>query len=154
MADYVVTRNATALVTPSTTAATAGLVKIDLGGTLCSPQLYYFAAGASANSADNMYTIRMKRQTTAGTWTNAQTPAPKDKHSGAANTTAATVSSAAGTASDILGEWTYHMRGGYAYQCNPGGEWEVLLAANAGIILEWTFAQGTDGHSPTVFFRE
>jgi hypothetical protein len=154
MADYVVTRAATTSLTPSTTAATAGIIKIDLGGTLCSPNLYYWAIGPAANSADNTYAVRLKRQTTAGTWTNSQTPAPKDKHSGAALTTAATVSSAAGTASDILGEWGYHMRGGYAYQVNPGGEWEVLLAAAAGIILEYSFAQGTDVQNPTFFFRE
>lgn len=154
MAAYGITRAATTSLTPSTTAATAGIIKLDLTGTICSPVLYFFSIGAHANSADEMYTVRLKRQTTAGTWTNAQTPAPLDKHSGASVATGATVSSAAGTASDILGEFGYHLRGGYAWTAIPGGELGVLIAANAGIILEYSFAQGTSVQDATFQFRE
>lgn len=154
MVGYAITRAATTSLTPSTTAAAAGICKVDQGATLSSITLYYFSIGPHANSADETYAVRLKRQTTAGTWTNAQTPAPLDNHTGACTATAATVSSAAGTAAAILGEFNYHMRGGYAWTAIPGGEMNVLLAAAAGIILEYTFAQGTSVQDPTFHFKE
>jgi hypothetical protein len=138
----------------STTAAAAGIVNITLTGTLCSPIIYYWSIGPHANSADEDYTVRLKRATTAGTWATAVTPAPLDKHSGASLTAANLTSTAAGTASDVLGVWGYHLRGGYAWTAIPGGEFEVLLAANGNILLEWLFAQGTSLQDPTVHFRE
>lgn len=154
MVGYAVSRAATTSLTPSTTAASAGIAKVDQGASLCSPNIYFFSMGSHANSADEMYAVRMKRQTTAGTWTNAQTPAPLDKHVGAALATAATVSSAAGTASDILFEQGYHLRGGLQWTAIPGGEAGVLIAAAAGIILEYTFAQGTSVQDPIIHYKE
>ena len=139
--------------TPSTTAATAGIIKVDQGATLSSITIYQWAIGPHANSADENYTVRLKRQTTAGTWT-ATTPNPTDAHSGACTATAGFTSTAAGTAGVELGRYGYHMRGGYLYTSIPGGEFLVLLAAAAGIILEYIFAQGTSVQDPTIWFRE
>lgn len=141
--------------TPSTTAATAGIIKVDQGSTLASIVVNEWKIGPHANSADEDYTVRLKRQTTAGTWT-AATPSPKDGHASpaASNATAGVVSTAAGTAGVELDRAGYHMRGGYRWVARQGGEFGCLLAAAAGLILEYIFAQGTSLQDATIFFTE
>lgn len=141
--------------TPSTSAATAGIIKVDQGATLASICINEWKIGPRSNSADEDYMVRLKRQTTAGTWTSA-TPSPKDGHASpvASNATAGVVSTAAGSAGVELDRAGYHMRGGYRWVARQGGEFCVLLAAAAGIILEYIFAQGTSAQDGTIFFTE
>lgn len=141
--------------TPSTTAATAGIIKVDQGSTLASVTIYEWEIGPHANSADENYTVRLKRQTTAGTWT-AATPSNFDGHPSpvASLATAGVVSTAAGTGGVELGRWGYHMRGGYRWAARQGGELAVLIAAAGGIILEYIFAQGTSLQDGTIMFTE
>lgn len=139
----------------SATAATAGLVKIDnpASTTMAAAKLYEFAVGPRANSADETYAVQLKRQSTAGTWT-AVTPSPIDAKTGASVTTAGRASTAAGTAGVALGEWGFHQRGGYRWVAVQGGEIVVPLTFSAGVILEYTFAQGTSVNAATFMFDE
>jgi len=150
--NYAVLGNAGAA---STTAATAGIVKVDnpAASTMAAAKIYEWSIGPQANSADNTYGIRMKRQTTAGTWT-AVTPSPLDAKAGASVTAAGVASTAAGSAGVVLGQWGFHQRGGYRLVTIPGGEWAVPLVFSNGIILEYIFAQGTDVNGATLFFNE
>jgi len=139
----------------NTTAATAGIVKVDnpASATMAAAKIYEFAIGPQANSADNTYGIRAKRQTTAGTWT-AVTPSPLDAKAGASVTTAGVASTAAGSAGVELGRWGFHMRAGFRFVAIPGGELVVPLVFSNGIILEYVFCQGTDVLSAELFFDE
>lgn len=137
------------------TAATAGIVKVDQGGTLSQPRIYMVEWGAQANSADVMYTIRAKRQTTAGTWT-AQTPAPLDTtHFVASLASGGINSTAAGTGSTVLcAGWGFHQRAGFRWNAIPSGELAVGVAATNGIIVEYLFAQSNDTGIGTLWFYE
>jgi hypothetical protein len=139
----------------STTAATAGLLKVDnpASTTMAAAKIYEWSVGPAANSADETYGVRMKRQSTAGTWT-AVTPSPLDAKAGASVTTSGRASTAAGTAGVALGEWGYHMRGGYRWVAVPGGELVVPLVFSNGILLEYFFAQGTSVQNATIHFDE
>jgi len=139
----------------STTAATAGIIKVDnpASATMAAAKIYEWAIGPGANSADNNYGIRAKRQSTAGTWT-AVTPSPLDAKASASVTTAGVASTAAGTAGVMLGQWGFHMRGGYRWVAIPGGELVVPLTFSNGIILEYIFAQGTDVMEAELYFDE
>lgn len=139
----------------STTAATAGIIKVDnpAASTMAAAKIYEFSIGPAANSADNTYLIQAKRQSTAGTWTGV-TAQPTDAKTGAAVTTAGRASTAAGSAGVVLGQWGFHMRGGYRWVAIPGGELVVPLVFSNGIILEYVFAQGTDVLNATMFFDE
>jgi len=139
----------------SATAATAGLGKLDnpSASTMAAAKMYEFAIGPQANSADNTYGIRAKRQTTAGTWT-AVTPSPLDAKASASVTTAGVASTAAGSAGVVLGQWGFHQRGGYRWVSIPGGELTVPLTFSNGILIEYIFAQGTDVNSITMYFDE
>jgi hypothetical protein len=141
---------------PSTTAATAGIMKVDnpSASTMAAAKIFEWSIGPHANSADETYAVEMKRQSTAGTWTNAVTPSPLDAKASASVTTAARVSTAAGTAGVVLGTWGYHLRGGYRWVSIPGGELTVPLTFSNGIILEYTFAQGTSVQDATFYFDE
>lgn len=141
---------------PSVTAATAGIMKVDnpAASTMAAAKIYEWSIGPHANSADETYAVEMKRQSTAGTWTNAVTASPLDAKAGASVTTAARVSTAAGTAGVVLGTWGYHLRGGYRWVSIPGGELVVPLTFSNGIILEYTFAQGTSVQDATFYFDE
>lgn len=139
----------------SVTAATAGIIKVDnpAASTMAAAKVYEWALGPGANSADNTYGVRAKRQSTAGTWT-AATPSPIDAKAAASVTTAGTISTAAGTAGVVLGQWGFHMRGGYRWVAIPGGELVVPLTFSNGIILEYIFAQGTDVLEAELYFDE
>jgi len=140
----------------STTAATAGIMKVDnpASSTMAAAKIYEWSIGPAANSADETYGVQMKRQSTAGTWTNAVTPSPLDAKASASVTTAARVSTAAGTAGVVLGTWGYHLRGGYRWVSIPGGELVVPLTFSNGIILEYYFAQGTSIQDASFYFDE
>jgi hypothetical protein len=140
----------------NTTAATAGNVKIDnpAASTMAAAKIYEWSAGPAANSADNNYTVKAIRQSTAGTWTNAVTASPLDAKAGASVTTAANTQTAAGTGGVELGRWGFHMRGGYRWVAIPGGELVVPLTFSNGIRFETTFAQGSDVLNWSVAFDE
>jgi hypothetical protein len=139
----------------NSTAATAGNVKIDNpAAPFAAPKIYEWEAGPAANSADNTYTIRAIRQTTAGTWTNAVVASAVDPHSGASNTTAANTQTAAGANGVELGRWGFHMRGGYRWVAIPGGELAVTNTTLFGIRLDTTFAQGSDVLNWSIYFDE
>lgn len=139
----------------STTAATAGIIKVDnpASATMAAAKIYEWAIGPGANSADENYSVRAKRQTTAGTWT-AVTPSPLDAKAGASVTTAGIASTGAGSAGVMLGQWGFHMRGGYRWVAIPGGELVVPLTFSNGIIIEYFFAQGTSVMEAELYFDE
>lgn len=137
------------------TAATAGIMKLDnpAATTMAAAKLYEWEIGPAANSADEDYTVQLKRQSTAGTWT-AVTPSPLDAKAGASVTTAGRASTVAGTAGVVLGTWGYHLRGGYRWVAIPGGEIVVPLVFAGGVILEYIFTQGTSVQNASMFFDE
>jgi hypothetical protein len=139
----------------SVTAATAGLGKIDnpAASTMAAAKIYEWSVGPAANSADETYTVRAKRQSTAGTWTGV-TPSPLDPKAGASVTSAGRASTAAGTGGVSLGEWGYHLRGGYRWVSIPGGELVNPLTFSNGILLEYLFAQGTSVQNFAIHFDE
>lgn len=138
----------------SSTAATAGLIKVENASTILSvPRIASFSVGPGANAEDANYTVALKRQTTAGTWTSV-TPAPLDAISGAAKAVGGRASTAAGSASTVLGYWGFNQRGGLHVVAVPGYEWVVDRANSAGIILEYTFVQGTAVNYGVLAFDE
>jgi hypothetical protein len=139
----------------STSAATAGIVKVDnpAASTMAPAKIYEWEVGPQANSADETYGIRGKRQSTAGTWT-AVTPSPIDPKGSGSVTTAGVASTAAGTAGVELGRFGFHQRGGYRWVSIPGGEWINPLVFSNGIIVEYIFAQGTSVNGATLYFDE
>lgn len=140
--------------TASATAATAGIVKIDNAATVLStPRIYEWSVGPGAAAEDSNYTVDLKRQTTAGTWTGV-TPAPLDPASAAAKATAGRASTAAGSASTVLGYWGFNQRGGIRWVAVPGGEFVVDRANSNGIILEYAVVQGTAVNYGTLLFHE
>jgi hypothetical protein len=124
----------------SVTAATAGIVKAESAGASC--VIYEWSVGPGAGSEDSNYTVRLKRQSTAGTWT-AATPSPLDNLTSAASTVGGVASTAAGTGGTILNNWGFNQKAGYRYVCVPGGEFYVTRTAANGIILEYAVVQGT-----------
>jgi hypothetical protein len=138
----------------SATAATAGIMKVDNAATVLSvPRIYEWSIGAGAAAEDSNYTVQMKRQTTAGTWTGV-TPSPLDPASAASKATAGRVSVAAGAAGVVLGTWGFNQRGGIRWVAVPGGELIVDRANSNGIILEYAVVQGSAVNYATIFFDE
>ena len=139
----------------TTTAATAGIFAVynPASATMAAAKIYEFAVGAGANSADNTYGIRAKRISSAPTVT-AVTPSPLDAKAGASVTLAGVAQTGAGSAGVMLGQWGFHMRGGYRWVAIPGGELVVPLVFSNGIILEYIFAQGTDVLEAEAYFEE
>jgi hypothetical protein len=151
MAKYSIFGNAGAA---SITAATAGILKLENASTtLASPKLVYFHIGPAAAAADNNYAVQLKRQTTAGTWTSV-TPSPLDPAAAAAKSAGGRASTAAGAASTILGAWGFPQRGGLQVFFQPGFEIENDRANSAGLIIEYTYAGGTEVNCGTLFFTE
>lgn len=139
----------------SATAATAGIMKIDnpASATMSAAALYEWAVGAGAAAEDSNYTVQLKRQTTAGTWT-AVTPSPLDPKASASVATAGRLSTAAGTAGVVLGGWGFNQRGGIRVVAVPGGEWILPLTFSYGIILEYKTVQGSAVNEANMFFTE
>src|SRR5690348_2315406 len=122
--------------------------------TTVASRVYEFSVGPHANSADNTYTIRALRTTTAGTFTNSITPSPIDTLAGACNTLCKNTSSAAATTGAELGRWGFHMRGGYRWVAVPGGELVLDRVFSHGITWDTVFAQGSDQGDWSIFFNE
>ena len=141
--------------TPSVTAATAGIVKVEQPAGTTVMKILGFVMGPNVASADIVYGIELKRQTTAGTWTT-QTPAPTDVNFRASAAVGATSSSAAGAASTILWRSGFHQRAGIQIVPIPGAEWFVTTTVSNGVILEYMFAGDgtTNGNVVTLTFEE
>lgn len=140
----------------SATAATAGLVMVDnpSSAPLNRAKIYDFSVGSGATPEDSQYVVSLKRQTTRGTWTSV-TPAPIDSQSSASLSTAGRASTAAGSASTVLGYWGFNMRGGMRYTCVPGGEFCNDGTVSHGIILEYAVVSaGTAVNYATLLFEE
>jgi len=117
-------------------------------------RIYEWSCGPAGASADTTYGLAAVRTTTGGTFTNAITPDPLDSKTGASLVLSKCTSSAAATPGVYLGQWGFHMRGGYRWVAIPGGELQVASAANYGIALICTYAQGSDTMGFTVYFEE
>lgn len=140
----------------NSTAATAGNVNLinPASTTMAAGKIYEWSAGPAANSADNTYTVKAQRQSTAGVFTNAVTPSPLDAKAGASVTAANNTQTTAPTLGTELGRWGFHMRGGYRWVAIPGGELVIPLVFSNGIDFLTTFAQGSDVLNWALFFDE
>lgn len=140
----------------STTAATAGIIKLEQGATVVPLKLYEFEIAPQAAAADNNYGVRFKRQTTAGTWTGV-TPAALDGINARASAAVCGIAStAAGTAvsnSELL-RLGFAMRAGYRWVSVPGGEFIVAPTTAYGILAEYIYAQSTDVLSGSFTWEE
>ena len=153
MARYIVTGAGGAA---SATAATAGIVKVDndASAPITTVKIYEWSIGPGASAEDSNYTVAMKRQTTAGTWT-AVTPEPLDTTGQAASlANGGRLSTAAGSAGNVLGYWGFNQRAGFRWVAVPGGELIVGKAVSNGIILEYTVVQGTAVNYGLIAFDE
>jgi hypothetical protein len=139
----------------SVTAATAGLISVNspAATSTVASKIYEWSIGPGANSADNTYAVRIKRNTTAGTYT-AVTPSPLDKKAGVSLTVSGVAQTAAGGTDVELGRWGFHMRGGYRWVSIPGGEYAMSPVFSNGVFIEYIFAQGTDVLEPSLWFDE
>jgi len=142
----------------SITAATAALIGIynPASATMAAAKLYEWSVGPGGNSADEIYSVRLRRTTTAAsTWGAAITPAATDPKGSASVTLAGANSSARATlVAGNVGSWGFHMRGGFRFVSIPGGEIMNTLTFNCGIELEYFFAQGSSVLEPNFFFSE
>lgn len=141
----------------STTSATAALIGLynPASATMAAAQIFQISVGPGANSADNNYSVRLRRNTTVSTWGTAVTPADDGPKATACISLSGTNSSARGTlTAGNNGSWGFHMRGGMFWTAIPGGEVSPPYTFNNGIELEYFFAQGTDVMEPMFKFRE
>jgi hypothetical protein len=150
MAAYVITGASGAA---SSTAATAGIVMVDnpSSAPIARPKIVNWSVGPGAAASDDVYSVQLKRQTTRGTWTSV-TPALLD--CGTAISTGGRASTAAGSASTVLGIWGFSQRAGYRVVYEPGCEPMVNPAVSNGIILEYLFVVGTLVNYGTLTFVE
>lgn len=139
----------------SATAATAGIAKLE--GTAATRAALYewdFGSAAAAAPVDQNYLIRLKRQSTAGTWTTA-TPVALDSADPAAVAIGAVASTVAGTAGSILMTIGVNARAGFRWVAIPDSEFIVPATASNGIILEYAAVSGgTDINSATLLYQE
>lgn len=141
----------------NTTAANAGVIGVynptaAPGG---GARIYEWEIGPANNSADNTYTVRLRRNTTVSTWGSAVTPTDCGPRLSTALTLVGVVSTARGTlTAGNVGLFGFHMRGGYRWVAIPGGELQLSYSVNNGVEIEWTVAQGTDTMAPSVYFAE
>lgn len=139
----------------NTTAATAGIIKVE--GTAATRAFLYewdINSAAAAAPVDQNYLVRLKRQTTAGTWT-AATPAALDTADPAAVAVGGVNSTAAGTASTVLAQFGFNARAGFRWVAIPDSEFVVPATAANGIILEYlAVSGGTDNNSATFLYQE
>lgn len=142
-------------VSANSTAATAGIIKLE--ATAATRGFLYewdVNSAAAAAPVDQNYLVRLKRQTTAGTWT-AATPAPLDIADAAAVCIGGVNSTAAGTASTILAQFGFNARAGFRWIAAPDSEIVLPATAANGVILEYqAVSGGTDNNSATFFFQE
>lgn len=141
----------------SVTSATAALIGIynPPSATMTSAKIYEWSIGPGANSADETYAVRMRRNSTVSTWTTAITPADQGPKGTSSITLAGSASTGRGTlTAGNQGSWGFHMRGGYRWVSVPGGEPAVSFVFSNGLEIEYFFAQGTSVMEPCVFFAE
>lgn len=150
MAKYTMSGNAGAA---SVTAATAGLGKVEEGATTTVSKILGFVVGPQASSADNTYGIRLKRQSTSGTFTGS-TPSPTDANMRASACSGGTAGTSAGTAGVELWRGGFHMRAGIQIVPIPGAEWMVTPTTCNSVLLEYIFTQSTDVNSVAFTFEE
>jgi hypothetical protein len=139
----------------SATAATAGIVKLE-GTAATRGAIYEWDFGTSAGGApvDQNYLIRLKRQTTAGTWTSA-TPAALDSADAAAVCVGGQTSTAAGSASTVLFSIGVNARAGFRWVAIPDSELILPATASNGIIMEYAAVSGgTDNNTGILFHQE
>lgn len=144
----------TGAVAASATAAVAGIVKVE-ATTATRLAIYEWDFGTSAGGApvDQNYLIRIKRQTTAGTWT-AVTPSPLDTADPAAVGVGGQASSAAGTAAVTLMSVGVNARAGFRWVAIPDSEFIVPATAANGIIMEYAAVSGGTDANTGVFFHQ
>lgn len=139
----------------SATAASAGIVKLE--GTAATRGYIYefdFGTAAAAAPVDQNYQVRIKRQTTSGTWT-AVTPAPLDTADPAGVCVGAQTSTVAGSASTVLLVIGVNARAGFRWVAIPDSEFVLPATANNGIIMEYAAVSGgTDTNAGTFFHQE
>lgn len=135
--------------------AASGIVKVETPATTRRAYVYKWTVGPEGIVAtDNQFSIRLKRQSTAGTWT-AVTPSPLDDEDAVSLCVAGSNSTAAGTAGVILIEVGINSRAGYTDVAVPGAEYVVPSTSAAGIIMEFgTISGGTDLMIGTIFWWE
>lgn len=150
MSKYTVMGNANAAVT---TAACAGLVKVSNPAAPVVCKILGFVVGPQANSADNTYGVKLRRELANGTWT-MQVPGPTDANFRASATLGATASTSNGSSSTELWRGGFHMRAGLQIVPIPGAEWFNTVTACFGVMLEYIFTQGTDVNSASMTFEE
>jgi hypothetical protein len=140
----------------NTTAATAQNIILynAASATALGALVYEWSAGPHANSADNTYTVFAIRTSTTGTFTNSITPQALQGNGSASVMLFKNTSSAAATTANELGRWGWHMRGGYRWVAVPGGELVTSIVFTNGITWSTTFAQGSDQHDWSVWWRE
>jgi hypothetical protein len=141
----------------STTSATAGLIGLyqPASATMAGTRIFQITIGPGANSADNNYSVRLRRETTVSTWGTAVTPATTLGVAATATSLSGVNTSARGTiTAGSQGYWGFHMRSGMAWTSIPGGEQHLLYVFNAGLVMEYFFAQGTDVLESTFYFAE
>lgn len=139
----------------SSAGATAGLVFVGnpAATSMSAAHIYEFSVGPGAAAEDSNYTIRLKRQTTSGTWT-AVTPAPISPDFSTAVSLGGRASTASGAASTELGYWGFNQRGGFRWVAIPGGEFVVSNAFSGGITLEYVVVAGTAVNYATILYEE
>ena len=150
MAKYNVMGNAGSA---NTTAATAGVIGVSAPAAPTVVKILGFVVGPQANSADNTYGVKLRRELGNGTWT-MQTPGPTDSNYRAATTIGKTASTSNGQAGVELWRGGYHMRAGLQIVPIPGAEWFNNVTACFGVCLDYIFTQGTDVQSGTMTFEE
>lgn len=141
----------------SVTSATAGLIAIyqPASATMAGTKLNQMMVGPGANSADETYSVRLRRETTLSTYGTAVTPSSTAPVAATATTVSGVNTSARGTiTAGNVGYWGFHMRGGMAWTAIPGGEIQLLYVFSAAIILEYFFAQGSSVLESTMMFQE
>lgn len=142
-------------VSANTTAATAGIIKLE--ATAATRAFLYewdFSTAAAAAPVDQNYLVRLKRQTTAGTWT-AATPAPLDPADAAAVCIGGVNSTAAGTTSTVLMTIGVNARAGFRWVAIPDSEIVVPATASNGVILEYAAVSGgTDNNTAVFLYQE
>src|SRR3989304_1738775 len=93
--------------------AASGIVKVETPATTRRAYINKWTVGPEGGTAsDNTFSIRLKRQSTAGTWT-AVTPSPLDDEDAVSLCVAGSNSTGAGSAGVILIEVGINSRAGY-----------------------------------------
>lgn len=145
----------------NSTVANSGIIKLELGATVKPMKLYEWEFAPAANSENSNYGLWIQRQSSAGTWTTAVTPAPLDFINAQASTAVVkTGSTVAGTliTNSVLLQVGCNQAAGYRSVAVPGAEFAVGSTATPstghGVFLAYQFAQGTAVNSGSMSWDE